>query len=204
MVRIILVRHAQTTWNQSRRIQGGNSDTQLNNEGDRQCLCLAERLKKEKVQAIYSSPLSRAIHTAEAIAHCHGLPVITDPALKEIDCGTMEGASIRDIGERLQKLVQGGDENDLLFTNCGGESVAELKERAWGAIQRMAKEHPDSTVVVVSHYFVISAIVCAVLVLPATELGRFRLGETSVSIVTFDGYGPFLSLFNDRCHLMTA
>ncbi|MFH1639056.1 MAG: histidine phosphatase family protein [Chloroflexota bacterium] len=204
MVRIILVRHAQTTWNQSHRIQGGNSDTQLNDAGDWQCRCLAERLKREKVQAVYSSPLSRAIHTARAIAECHGLEVETDTALREINCGTMEGKSTRDIGERLQKLVKGADENEILFKNCGGESLQELKSRAWGAVLRMVKEHPDGTVVVVSHYFVIAAILCTVLELPVTELGRFRLGETSVSTINFDGYGPFLSLFNDRCHLMTA
>lgn len=202
--RIILVRHAQTTWNESRRIQGGNSDTLLNEEGGKQCLCLAERLKREKIQAVYSSPMSRAISTAEAIADCYGLEVKVEPALREINCGTMEGASIKDIGSRLQKLVQGGDENDLLFKNCGGESLKELQERAWNAVKRIAKEYPDGTVVVVGHYFVISAILCAVLDLPATDVGRFRIGETSISIVSFDGYGPFLSLFNDRCHLMTT
>ena len=205
MLKVILVRHGQTGWNQERRIQGSNADTKINEEGERQCSCLSLKLQSEKVVAVYSSPMSRALYTAEAVAKCHNLSVITDNGLKEINCGNMEGIPVADIGHRLQMLVKGGDENELLFKECGGESLEQLKERAWGAIQRIADAHPDGTVVVVSHYFTISVILCAVLGLPATQLGRFRLGETSVSNIIFDQkYGPFLSLFNDRCHLMAV
>jgi len=202
LLKVILIRHGQTGWNQARRIQGSGSDTVINEEGIKQCNCLSLKLQTEKIVAVYSSPMSRAIYTAEAVARCHNLPVITDDALKEINCGTMEGILVTDIGHRLQMLVKGGDENDLLFKQCGGESLEELKDRAWGAILRIARAYPDGTVVVVSHYFTIAVILCAVLGLPATQLGRFRLGETSVTNIMFDEkYGPFLSLFNDRCHL---
>lgn len=203
MLRVILIRHGQTGWNQERRLQGGGSDTVLNEEGERQCRCLSEKLTAEKIVAVYSSPMSRAIGTAKVIAGCHGLEVIPEPALQEINCGSMEGALIKEIGSKLQQLVRGGNEDGLLFKQCGGESLDELQKRAWGVILRMAEEHKDGTIVVVSHYFVIAAILCAVLSLPATQLGRFRIGETSISIVNFDGYGPFLSLFNDRCHLLS-
>ena len=205
MLKVILVRHGQTGWNQERRIQGGNADTKINTEGERQCSCLALKLQTEKVAAVYSSPMSRALYTAEAVAKCHNLPVTTDPDLREINCGTMEGVPIGDIGHRLQTLVQGGNEDELLFKQCGGESLEQLKDRAWGSIQRIAKTHTDGTVVVVSHYFTIAVILCTVLGLPPTQLGRFRLGETSVSNIMFDEkYGPFLALFNDRCHLLTV
>lgn len=203
MLRIFLIRHGQTSWNESRRLQGGNSDTLLNDEGERQGRCLAERLRKEEVKAVYSSPMSRAVSTAKLIAASHNLELIPEPDFREINCGTLEGAALREIGSRLQQMVRGGSEGDPLFKNYGGESLDELQKRAWGAILRMAEKYQDATIVVVSHYFVIAAILCAVLNLPATQLGRFRIGETSVSTVNFDGYGPFLSLFNDRCHLTT-
>ena len=205
MLKVILVRHGQTGWNQERRIQGGNADTKINSEGERQCNCLALKMQTEKVVAVYSSPMSRALYTAEAVAKCHNLPVTTDDSLREINCGALEGVSSLDIGHRLQMLVKGGSEDELLFKSCGGESLDELKNRAWAVIQSIAKNHPDGTVIVVSHYFTIAVILCAVLGLPATELGRFRLGETSVSTIMFDEkYGPFLSLFNDRCHLLAV
>ena len=201
MTRVILIRHGQTSWNESRRIQGGNNDISLNQEGERQCRCLSERLKKENIEAVYSSPMTRALGTAQRIADDHGLEVIQEPALREIDCGTMEGTASRDVGSRLQLLVKGGDEDELLFKGCGGESLDELQRRSWNAVLRMVEKQPNGTIAAVSHYFVIAALLCSVMGLPAKQLGRFRLGEASVNIVTFDAYGPFLTLYNDRCHL---
>jgi alpha-ribazole phosphatase len=201
LTRIILIRHGRTSWNESRRVQGGNNDTHLNQEGERQCRCLSERLQKEPIAAVYSSPLSRAMGTAQLIADGHNLAVIQEPALREIECGAMEGAATKDIGSRLQLLLNGGNEEELLFKGCGGESLNELRDRAWHAVLRMAQRHPDATIAAVSHYFVIAAILSAVMNLPATQLGRFRMGEATVSVIAFDAYGPYLSLFNDRCHL---
>jgi len=204
VTKVILIRHAQTSWNQSRRIQGGGNDTVLDAEGERQCLCLADRLKNEDVVAVYSSPLSRAMTTAQWIADSHNLAVNEEPDFREINCGALEGAEIADIGARLQKLVNGGNEDELLFKGCGGESCEQLQDRAWTAILRKVEQHGDGALVVVSHYFVIASILCAALGMRATQLGRFRLGVTSISVITFDAYGPFLSLYNDRCHLQFA
>ena len=201
MTKVILIRHGQTSWNQSRRVQGGNNDTVLDEEGERQCRRLAQRFKKENITAIYSSPLSRAMGTAKLIADAHHLDVIEEPAFREMNCGTLEGAEIRDIGSRLQRLVNGGSEDELLFKGCGGESCEELQSRAWTAILEKVEKHRDGAIVVVSHYFVLASILCAAVGIPATQLGRFRIGVTSICIVSFDSNGPFLSLFNDRSHL---
>jgi broad specificity phosphatase PhoE len=201
LTNVILVRHAQTSWNQSRRIQGGDNDTVLDETGERQCRSLAARLSKENINAVYSSPLNRAIATARWIARDHGVDVIEEPAFREMNCGTLEGTEIADIGSRLQRLLKGGNEDELLFKSCGGESCEQLVERTWSAILEKVARHRDGSFVVVSHYFAIASILCAVLGIPATQLGRFRLGVTSISTVSFDSYGPFLTLYNDRCHV---
>jgi len=203
LTRVILIRHGQTSWNEARRIQGGNNDIVLSEEGERQCRCLSERLQKEDIKALYSSPMTRAMGTAQWIAAGQHLEVLQDQALREIDCGTMEGADTRETGSRLQLLLKGGKEEEILFKGCGGESLDELQQRSWNAILRMVERHPEGTIAAVSHYFVIAAILCAVMNLPATQLGRFRLGESSIHIIGFDKHGPFLSLYNDRCHLAT-
>jgi broad specificity phosphatase PhoE len=185
-------------------MQGGNNDTVLDAEGERQCRSLAERLKEEDIKAVYSSPLSRAMGTAQWIADGHDLEVIEEPAFREMNCGTLEGAEIKDIGARLQKLLRGGNEDELLFKGCGGESCNQLQSRAWSAILEKVEQHRDGTIVVVSHYFVLASILCAAVGIPATQLGRFRMGATSISTISFDAYGPFLSLFNDRSHLSPA
>ena len=185
-------------------MQGGNQDTVLDGEGERQCSRLAQRLQAENIKAVYSSPLSRAMGTARWIADSQNLDVIEEPAFREMNCGTLEGAEIADIGARLQELAQGGDEDKLLFKNCGGESCDQLQRRVWAAILDKVEKHQEGTIAVVSHYFVIASIICTAVGIPATQLGRFRIGATSISIVGFDSYGPFLSLFNDRGHLASA
>ena len=161
MTNVILVRHAQTRWNQSGRIQGGDNDTVLDETGERQCRSLAARLSKENIDAVYSSPLNRAIATAGWIARDHRVDLIEEPAFREMNCGTLEGTEIADIGSRLQRLLKGGNEDELLFKSCGGESCEQLLARTWSAILEKVARHRDGSFVVVSHYFVIASILCA-------------------------------------------
>ena len=201
MVKVILVRHGETDWNRSRRIQGGKSDTQLNSEGWQGAESLAQRLKSEEIQAIYSSPLQRARDTAQPIARYHQIKIELEPSLKEIDVGELEGVSIAEVGKRLSQLLTIHSQDDTLPKMPGGESLAEVQQRAWSAMQRLVDRHPDGTFIVVSHYFTILTIICAVLNLPLSQIIRLRLEASSISIIIFDEQAPRLTLFNDTCHL---
>ncbi len=201
MVKIILVRHGETDWNQSGRLQGGNSDTQLTQRGREQAECLALRLKQEEVQAIYSSPLQRARDTAQAIARYHQLEVKIEPTLNELDAAELEGVLLSEIGGRLDQLLTREDQGESIFKMHGGESLAEVQQRVWGTIQRLVNKHRDGVLIVVSHYFTILTTICAVLNLPLSQMSRLRLGVSSISIITFDERGTRLMLFNDTCHL---
>ena len=200
MVKVILVRHGETDWNLSRRIQGGGSDTQLNQKGRQQAESLALRLKQEKIQAIYSSPLQRAQDTARAIARYYQLPVEIEPSLKEIEVGALEGMSIAGVG-KLSELLVRHKQGDELPRLPGGESVAEVQQRVWGAIQRLVDRHNDGVLVIVGHYFSVLTAICSVLNLPLAQIDKLRLNSGSLSIITFDGQTPRLVLFNDTCHL---
>ena len=200
MVKVILVRHGETEWNRLRRIQGGNSDTQLNQRGRQQAESLALRLKPAKIQAIYSSTLQRARDTALAIAHYHQLPVEIEPSLKEIEVGALEGMSIAGVGKLIELLVR-RKEGDELPRLPGGESVAEVQQRVWSTIQRLVDKHRGGVLVVVSHYFSVLTAICSVINLPLSQITRLRLNPGSVSIITFDEQTPRLILFNDTCHL---
>ena len=201
MVKIILVRHGETEWNKLRRIQGGGSDTPLNEKGGQQAQSLALKLKQERVQAIYSSRLQRALDTALAIARYHQLDVASEPSLNEIDAGEMEGTPIDKIGSHLDQLLIKGDPDGSIFKRHGGESLAEVQQRAWSTIQRLVNKHHDGVIVVVSHYFAILTIICTVLNLPLSQIGRLRLGPGSISTIVFDEQAMRLVLFNDNCHL---
>jgi probable phosphoglycerate mutase len=169
-------------------------------------------LKQEEIKAIYSSPLQRALYTAQAIARHHHLEVQIEPALKELNVGELEGVLVSMLGRRLDELLTMPvrDEIDIetgegvwdKLRHIGGESLDELQQRVWGAIQNIASRHSDGVIVVVSHYFVILTIICAVLNLPVSQIGRFRLGAGSISTIVFDKPVPRLTLFGDICHLI--
>lgn len=213
MIRVILVRHGETDWNKSRRIQGSNSDTPLNERGREQVEALALRLKQERIKAIYSSPLRRALDTAKAIACQHQLEIQIESSLREINVGELEGVEISSLGKRLDELLtirgqdqkQAGVEKDLWnkIQRIGGESLTELQQRAWDTLQHIVSQHSDGMIVVASHYFTILTIICAVLNLPLSQIGRLRLGAGSISTITFDEPVSHLILFNDSCHLIT-
>jgi broad specificity phosphatase PhoE len=139
---ILLARHGETDWNLEHRVQG-HTDRPLNNTGREQARALAEELTGEDVDAVYASDLARALDTARAIAEPRGLPVIPVPELRERDFGTWEGLLDDEILARFPQARTGpwGD----------AETVEELEERVLAALRRIAEQHPDEQVLVVSH-----------------------------------------------------
>jgi broad specificity phosphatase PhoE len=196
--RIILVRHGQTDWNVERRVQGGGSNPPLNDAGRQQAENIAMRLAHEDVSAIYSTPLQRGRDTARAIARHHGLEVTTEPALREIEAGELEGVTLAELGHHFSQLLVRYDGDRVEYTRApGGESLPEVQQRGWETVQRLAAANPNQTLVLVSHYFVILSIICTVLELPLAQVGRLRMSTGSISIVSLDGSQARLELFND-------
>jgi probable phosphoglycerate mutase len=186
-----------------RRAQGGNSNTPLNEKGEQQVESLALRLKSEEIQAIYSSPLRRSLDTAQAIARHHRLEVGLEPDLKELNLGELEGKTIDDLGKSFDELLIASSQGEVLPRAPGGESLREVQQRAWSTIQRLVSQYPDGVIVVVSHYFTILTIICSVLNLSLSQMGRLRLDRGSISALIFDEKAPRLVVFNDTCHLTT-
>ncbi len=199
-MKLILVRHGETYWNETRRVQGGDSDIGLNNTGVKQAHKLASFLKEENIAAVISSPLQRARATAEAIASYHKLPVGIDYGLKEIEVGELEGLSLSNLkttfSQFLMQWWQGGGSQKL----PGGESFVELCQRAWVAVERLLAEHKDGTVVAVSHYFVILAVILKALNLPWDYLAKFRLDTGGISILEIEDDRTRLVAFNDTSY----
>lgn len=192
--RIILVRHGETDWNKEKRIQGGLSNTPLNDLGRKQAEKLALRLRQDDIRAVYSSPLDRSLDTARAIARYHRLEVSIEPSLREIEAGELEGVTTSDMGRRLSELLT---QHGVATRLPGGESLAEVQRRSWDAVRRLSRQHPDGVIVLVSHYFVILAVVCSLLGLPLPRIRRLRLSNGSISIISLDGQLPLLERFND-------
>jgi broad specificity phosphatase PhoE len=147
MTTVYLVRHGATEWNHSKRAQG-QADIDLNDTGRRQAEATAGDLAGEPLVAVYASDLKRAYLTAEPIAARHGLEVRTDPAFREIDQGEWEGMHVDEIKARWPDLW--GPARHYA-ARPGGESPAQVRERALKGLLEVVRAHPDGAVVVVSH-----------------------------------------------------
>jgi broad specificity phosphatase PhoE len=206
-LKLILVRHGETHWNKDGLVQGGDSDIELNDTGLEQARKLAAFLKNEPIIAILSSPLRRAITTAEIIASHHQLPVEIDQGLRELKVGDLEGISISDLRTTFSRFLLQWWQDGEAMKLPNGESLVELQQRAWKAIEDLLERHKtnpehnqDATVVVVSHYFVTLAIVLKALNLPLGYFIKFKLDLAGVSILEFRDYGARLVTFNNTSY----
>lgn len=151
MTRLILWRHGHTEWNGELRVQG-HSDVPLSGLGRRQAAEAAPLLADLAPDLIVSSDLSRCTQTAAALAEHTGLPVTTDPRLRERAYGEWEGLTMAGIALRwpasYARKLAGADAADL---GHGIERPADVMKRVGEALRELAEGHPDATVVVVSH-----------------------------------------------------
>ncbi len=147
---LTLVRHGETSANTG-GIWHGSMDTPLSDRGREQAERVSTHLAASaNVQlAIYSSPLQRARHTAEAIAAQLELGVQLDPGLREYDLGSWEGKSYRDLFEKHNLWDRIRDDPD--FAPHGGESPIQVVNRYTATLRGIAASHPGERVVVVGH-----------------------------------------------------
>ena len=204
LLRLLLIRHAETAHNRDSRVQG-QADVPLSELGEHQAAALAEHLRREPLAAVLSSPLQRALATAEAVAAPHGLRVTTDPDLMEMHVGEMEGLSAAEMRARFPEfLAEWVTERGPMLPMPGGESLQQVQERAWRVVERLRSRHPDDTVVLVSHNFVLSCLITRALEMPLHEFRRFRLSVCGVTTLLFRPDRTLLVHLNDTCHLARA
>jgi len=206
-LKLILVRHGETHWNKGGLIQGGDSDIELNDTGLEQARKLAAFLESESITTILSSPLQRATATAKAIASHHQLPVEIDQGLRELKVGDLEGISVSNLRTTFSRFLLQWWQDGEAMKLPNGESLVELQQRAWKVIEGLLERHKtnpehnkDTTVVVVSHYFVTLAIILKALDLPLDFFTKFKLDLAGVSILEFRDYGVRLLTFNDTSY----
>jgi len=153
------------------------------------------------IDAIYSSPLKRALDTAQAIAGYHSLTVHIEPDLREMEVGELEGISIADMGTSFGQFLLNWRQGLGTEKLPGGESVAELADRVWAIIQSIKRRHDDGNVVVVSHFFTCVVTICKALGWPLTTIERLRVQTSSISTIEFTDGQPRLVSLGDTCHL---
>lgn len=199
---LYLLRHGETDWNIEQRCQGF-SDTPLNAKGRSQAEASARYLSNVKVEAIYSSSLSRASETARIIAKYHDASVQTTDALRELNQGEFEGLLITELLEKHGEFLQKWFREPADLTLPGGESLREMQTRAWAELEEIVDRHPEGNVVVVAHNLCNLSLLCRAMRLELEHFRRIKQDEAAINIIEFGGRWPhpLVLRLNDTCHL---
>ena len=201
-IRIFLVRHGVTDWNQIRRFQG-RIDVPLNREGREQAHALALALKDEPLMAIYSSPLVRAIETARLIKVFHpSTPLFEEKGLIEMDLGDFDGMKAQRWAAQYPDFRKAWQENPASVTMPGGESLQEVQARAIDTLKRITRlYHAGTTLLICSHNFVNRTILCYALKIPLDRFRDLQQETAALNILYNKGDRWWAEVVNERSHL---
>lgn len=190
--RTLLLRHGETS-HSVRRVFSGSSDPVLTPEGRAQARAAAKRLADVPYDVVVSSPLRRAVATAEQLAH----EVLLDDRLRETDFGDWEGRTFAEIREEWPDELNAWLADEKVAPP-GGESFADVEIRVREALDDLRERYAGSTVVVVTHVTPIKTLVRLALEAPPSALYRLHLDLCSVSTIDWYSDGPaVLRGFND-------
>ncbi len=201
LTRIYLVRHGATDLTAEDRF-AGSSDVPLSDEGRSQVACLAVRLKRERLDAVYASPLGRTMETARTLALPHGLEPIAEPGLREIDYGHWEGLQRSEIESTFQAEYAAWQEDPFVIAPRGGESGVNVLNRALPAMRAIVERHRHRTVLLVSHKGTNRLLVSSLLGFDMRGY-RDRLEQSPAALSILDFMSEVrvrLRLFNDISH----
>lgn len=199
LTRIYLIRHGETEWNHTGRLQG-NSNVLLSPEGIHQAWLLAEHTPFRNVDAIYSSDLSRAIMTAEPLAEKFGLPIIQERGFREMNFGEWEGRALSELALSEPGFERFFTKPDKIHPP-GGETFLEGQARVLTAMDELVDLHDGQSVIVVSHGAIIRLILCAALTIPIRKMWAISQSNSAVNILCIDGGSAVVELVNSTAHL---
>ena len=200
MVRIILVRHGETTWNTEGRYQG-QEDTPLSPRGLAQGHAAAKALKDTPIDAAISSPLSRALTTCRFIADLHGLSVETDARLTEISHGTWEGRYADDIEANYPEEFHLWHTRPEQVQMPEGENLEDVRSRARAALEEIATRHEGKTVLIAAHDAVNKVLLCDVLGLALKSFWQMKQDNACIDVLEKENDRWRLVLLNHTAHL---
>ena len=201
MTKIFLIRHAEAEGNIYRRAHGHYNGL-ITERGYTQIEKLKERFKDIKIDAVYSSDLSRACTTAEALSEPRGLPIIKTEMLREVGLGEWEDNAWGDIGYLNRDMSAKFNNDPENWKVTGSESYDNVKARMSYFITETAKKHDGETIAMFSHGFAIRSLMCLIEDIPSCETERMPYGDnTAVGLLIYENGILRIDHKNDNSHL---
>lgn len=201
MTRVVLIRHGQTKWNEVERIRG-QVDIPLDEVGVAQAEATGRRVAEEwKPAAVYSSPLRRAVQTAQPLARLLGQKVQLEEGLNDLNFGQWQGLSPQEVKERWPGLAETWLSAPHLVAFPEGESLDLVRKRSSAALRKLVDRHEGQTIALIGHTALNRVILCHVLGID--DANYWRIGQHTCAVNVFrwrDGIFYIESL-NDTGHL---
>ncbi len=204
MTRIYFVRHGEATGNATGHFQGV-TDNPLTEKGILQGQILCRRFANVAYDTIYTSPLCRAVETARLLDGDRGTPIVIDADFIEINGGDMEGTPMAELPVRFAEALHIWNNEMHRFVapglQDGGAKAA--RERLLGGVRKVVAAHPDETVVIVAHGFMLRVFNAFVQGIPFEEIDALGWGaNTCVTCADIEPDGtPHPVFINDASHL---
>jgi broad specificity phosphatase PhoE len=203
MTKIILARHGHVEGISPERFRG-RADLMLTPEGHQQAEATARRIHTAWTPAaVYTSPLSRARATAEAIGTPMGLSPRQIGGLIDIDYGEWQGLTPDQVRAQWPELLDAWYRTPDWTAIPGGETLQEVLARAVSALREVISRHPSDTVVLVGHDSVNRIILLHALQLPLSRYWRLGQGPCAVNEIDFSENGFVVQTVNETQHLRT-
>jgi broad specificity phosphatase PhoE len=200
---LFIIRHGETDWNRE-SIFRGIYDIPLNEIGRQQARLAAEALAGEQLNAAYTSPLSRAVETAAIVLESHGLTAVPIDGLMDFNYGDWTGLRDDVVAERWpQERAQWMEEPHALHVP-GGDTLDEVFQRAFGAMEAIAVEHDGHSVALFAHRVVNKLLILGALGLNLDRFPFILQGNCCINhfIRTDEGY--LIERLNDTSHILNA
>jgi len=186
MATLFLVRHGMTDA-AGKQLVGWTPGVHLNAEGRAQVTRLAEYFRSERFAAVYSSPLERALETAQAIAATAGIAVQIRDELGEVRFGRWTGKHTSELEHDAEWRAWNERRDQSRIP--GGESMLEIQSRMIAELLRMACEHGNANIGIVSHGDPIRAAIAYFLGAPLASVTRIEVAPASISVVRVESWG---------------
>ncbi|HJW54812.1 MAG TPA: histidine phosphatase family protein [Burkholderiaceae bacterium] len=204
MTEVLLIRHGETAWNAVKRLQG-HLDVPLNAKGEQQAAALGRALRDEPLDAVFSSDLQRALHTAQALAAPRGMEVQVDPGLRERCYGAFEGMMYADIGQRYPEAYAAWQARDIDARFPQGvhvaETLREFSQRVIHTMTRILEQGCYRKVALVTHGGVLECAYRAAQGVGFAHPRDFDILNASVNRLQWTGSGLKLLQWGDVSHL---
>ena len=202
--RFYLIRHGETDWNKAGRYQG-RTNIDLNTEGKEQARLLGERFRFMPLDALYVSPLNRAMETAEQVARTTGVAPMADEHFIEINFGEWEGHTIEELSEKYGRAYTDFFREPFDHPIPGEGSFQKAMERAMEGFHILAERHKGQNVAIISHGGLLRVMLVGLLEMGDAFYRKTWMTNTSVTILDVmpDGRKLLMTL-NDKAHLEMA